>query len=148
MSKVKVYRTIEGTLFEVAAGLALALSLGIILHRMSPGTLCYALAAWGFMGCLSALMLWLAYHPHSAYVRMTMENDPDNELQTVLVCHLLRFLGLFVAVLQLLTTLAFAAKGQSVLDFLLVLAAPTLTVVGTRMARKIKEAADIQPPKK
>lgn len=147
MSKVKVYRTTEGTLFEAVSGIAMAVSLGIIFHHLQPNAIYYALGAWGIFACLSTLMLWLAYHPDSAYIRMSVESDPDNDIQMALVCRLMRILGIFLAILLLISTLAFFFHRNSFYTILVAFAAPTLIGMTNHIIRKIKEAAEIHKPK-
>ncbi len=115
MDRVKVYRTTEGTVFEVVCALIMFIALIMVCWNASGKELGLMLLTWFILSAVTAFELFMAYHPDSKFVHVGAEVDPKNMKQMALVCRLLRVLGVCVALMSLVILLGMIWEGEKLI---------------------------------
>jgi len=140
MGKVKVYRTAEGTLFEIVSAVLCAVALPLTLMVDNAALLVNNVITWLIMVGVTALLLGLAYHPDSEFINLPVKRNPDNLPQMALVTRLLRVLALQCAALGIVIPLGLLKGCSSVSRLLSMLFVAVMLLTSAVAVYKIRKA--------
>lgn len=141
-NEFKVYRTLEGTIFEVVTALLIMASILITTLLSSSTKEQMGLALGGIvLGCCAILLLLLAYHPNSEWINLPVKRR--NFTQLAITVRMMRVMAIELGLMSLLMSLLTAdiikkdKTHESVLEIIIVV---ILFLTSGYYSWKIKQA--------
>lgn len=105
-NEFKVYRTLEGTIFEVVTALLIISSVLIMALSSSREMQAEGIVEILILAACAALFLALAYHPTSDFINIPVKRD--NLIQLSITVRMMRVIAVDLAVISLLRSLMMA----------------------------------------
>lgn len=144
-NEFKVYRTLEGTIFEVVTVLLVFASILITMLLSSSTKDQMGMALGGIvLGCCAILFLLLAYHPNSEWINLPVKRT--NFTQLAITVRMMRVIAIELGLMSLFMSLLAAniirkdKMHESVLEIIIV---AVLFLTSGYYVRKINKAKNL-----
>ena len=141
----KVYRTVEGTVFEAITALLVLASILITMLLSSSTKEQMGMAAGSIiLGCCAILFLLLAYHPNSEWINLPVKRK--NFTQLVITVRMMRVIAIELGLMSLFMSLLTAdiirkdETHESVLEIVII---AMLFLTSGYYIRKINKAKNL-----
>jgi len=141
----KVYRTVEGTVFEAITALLVLASILITMLLSSSTKEQMGMAAGSIiLGCCAILFLLLAYHPNSEWINLPVKRK--NFTQLVITVRMMRVIAIELGLMSLFMSLLTAdiirkdETHESVLEIVII---AMLFLTSGYYVRKINKAKNL-----